>query len=86
MLTNATFAVFDEYIKNSHLKNIFYFNIYNLFYIFIYVMAVSHDPSEIILICWFGAQEMYYFLLISTLWTDVLLCVNCGQGQKNIIF
>ncbi len=29
--------------------------------------SVSHDPSEIILMCWFGAQET--FLLLSVLKT-----------------
>jgi len=24
---------------------------------------VSHDPSEIILICWFGAQETVLFII-----------------------
>jgi len=32
---------------------------------------LSHDPSEIILICWFGAQK--YVLLLSMLDTLVLL-------------
>ncbi len=35
---------------------------------------VSHDPSEIILICWFGAQET--FLLLSMLKKVVLLNVH----------
>ncbi len=34
--------------------------------------SVSHDPSEIILICWFGAQY-FFFLLLSMLKTAVLL-------------
>ncbi len=34
-------------------------------------ISVSHDPSEIILICWFGAQET--FLIISVKNTFVLL-------------
>ncbi len=34
--------------------------------------SVSHDPSEIIFICWFGAQEIYNLLLLSMLKTVVL--------------
>ncbi len=26
--------------------------------------SVSHDPSEIILICWFGAQETFLLIII----------------------
>ncbi len=25
--------------------------------------SVSHDPSEIILICWFGAQETFHIII-----------------------
>ncbi len=34
--------------------------------------SVSHDPLEIIFICWFGAQEIYNLLLLSMLKTVVL--------------
>ncbi len=27
--------------------------------------SVSHDPSEIILICWFGAQETFFVVLFN---------------------
>jgi len=26
---------------------------------------VSHDPSEILLICWFGAQETFIIIIIN---------------------
>jgi len=26
-------------------------------------MSLSHDPSEIILICWFGDQETFPFII-----------------------
>ncbi len=35
--------------------------------------SVSHDPSEIILICGFAAQETFLTLLLSVLKSDVLL-------------
>ncbi len=28
--------------------------------------SVSHDPTEIILICWFGAQEMFLIIINAT--------------------
>jgi len=37
--------------------------------------SVSHDPSEIILKCWFGAQE-FFLLLLSMLKTVVLLNIS----------
>ncbi len=40
---------------------------------------VSHDPSEIIQICWFGAQET--FILSSMLKTVVLLNVYLFKIQ-----
>jgi len=27
--------------------------------------SVSHDPSEILLICWFATQETYVFIIIN---------------------
>ncbi len=33
--------------------------------------SVSHDPSEIILICWFAAQETFFIFLLSMLKTVV---------------
>ncbi len=31
--------------------------------------SVSHDPSEIILICWFGAEETFLIIIIfETVW------------------
>ncbi len=27
-------------------------------------VSVSHDPSEIIIICWFGAQETFIIIII----------------------
>ncbi len=44
-----------------------------IYYLFIYTFSasllqssVSHDPSEIILICWFAAQEMYLVISVET--------------------
>ncbi len=34
---------------------------------------MTHDPSEIILICGFAAQETFITLLLSVLKSDVLL-------------
>ncbi len=52
---------------------------------------LSHDPSEIILICWFGAQK--YVLLLSMLDTLVLLQIYVEvvivlflKVQKNSIY
>ncbi len=44
--------------------------------------SVSHDPAEIILICWFGAQK--YVLLLSVLKTIVLF--NIEFEESIIIF
>ncbi len=30
------------------------------------VSLVSHDPSEIIPVCWFGAQKEFFFIVITT--------------------
>ncbi len=55
------------------IKNIFfefkitvlYFNIFQnvIYYITFIQSSVSHDPSEIILICWFAAQENVSFII-----------------------
>jgi len=29
-----------------------------------FVSSVSHDPSEIFLLCWFATQEMFLLLLL----------------------
>jgi len=29
------------------------------------ITSVSHDPSEISLICWFGAQETFLIIIIN---------------------
>ncbi len=47
-------------IKNNTVK--YYYNIKKLLIIY----SVSHDPSEIILISWFGAQKT--FLIVSLIW------------------
>jgi len=36
--------------------------------------SVSHEPSQIILICWFGAQET--FLLINNAEINYIFCGN----------
>ncbi len=58
-----------KYTKNSNIvKTVFYFNILFLwcqiwfFNQSILQSSVSHDPSEIILICWFGAQETFFII------------------------
>ncbi len=30
----------------------------------VFSVSVSHDPSEIIIICWFGAQETFIIIII----------------------
>ncbi len=54
------------------------------------ITPVTHDPSEIILRCWFAAQEMYNFkyqeFSIINVYTIVLLniFVEHLQDSKNI--
>ncbi len=72
------------------------FILYILFDIYIHVMvklnfqqslhqfSVSHDPSEITLICWFAAQELFLQLL-SVLKTVVLLNIFRGNHFCRII-
>jgi len=43
----------------------------------------SHDPSEIILICWFAAQDT--FLIIVMLWVTVYK-VHEDEECKEIVF
>ncbi len=78
--------LFDEkYSKNSYIVKYYYNLKESLFCSFFLIYcngiaefsasllqsSVSHDPSEINLICWFGVQETF-FLLSSTLKTIVL--------------
>ncbi len=60
-----------DLIKNTVKVQItvFYFNILSLLQ-----SLVSHDPSEIILICWFGDQET--FLIIIYIEKVVLLNIS----------
>ncbi len=58
--------------KNSHLKLLFSTWKHLKMYSFIPVMNKLflkhfHDPSEIILIRWFGAEEMFIIIIIITL-------------------
>ncbi len=59
--------LFDKkYSINSILK--YYYNLKELFSIVMYSASllqssVSHDPSEIIIICWFAAQETFLISL-----------------------
>ncbi len=39
---------------------------------------VSNEPSEIIWICWFGAQEMF-LILTNNVKTVMLLDISCGN-------
>ncbi len=43
------------------------------FYASLLQSSVSHDPSEIILICWFTAQETFLIIVIISVKTVVLL-------------
>ncbi len=40
--------------------------------------SVSHDPSEIIIICWFGAQKIFLI--------NVENCLICGNIDTVISF
>ncbi len=51
-----------------------YLNIFKMWCKAEFSASLSHDPSEIILICWFAAQET--FLLLSMLKTVVLLNIS----------
>ncbi len=65
------FNLFDQkYCKILYLK-IFYNGIYSCdakvefsaaitWFLIMWQLSVPHDTSEIILICWFGAQKHYY--------------------------
>ncbi len=46
-------------------------------WIFSIITSVSHDPSEIILICWFAAQEI--FLIISKAENSFAASYFCGN-------
>ncbi len=40
--------------------------------------SVSHDPSEIILICWFAAQETFLIIInVENSCTASYFCGNC---------
>ncbi len=49
--------------------------------------SVSHDPSEIILICWFGAQEMFLIIISDTFDTFKvsLLSKNINYFKKVLL-
>ncbi len=49
--------------------------------------SVSHDPSEIILICWFGAQEMFLIIISATFDTFKvsLLSKNINYFKKVLL-
>ncbi len=51
-------------IKNNTVK--YYYNIKKIINNLLIQSSVSHDPSEIILISWFGAQ--FFFLIVSLIW------------------
>jgi len=48
-----------------------------------YLNPQSHDPSEIIRICWFSTQET--FLIITVVKTVVLLNIFCGKRDKHFL-
>ncbi len=41
--------------------------------------SVSHDPSEIILICWFAAQETFFFIIIINVQNSCAASYFCGN-------
>ncbi len=43
----------------------FYFNIFSNVFFPWFQQPVSHEPSEIILICWFYAQETFIIIIIN---------------------
>ncbi len=45
--------------------------------------SVSHDPSEIILICWFGAQETIIAVINVGGWGVVILGFLMNRKSKN---
>ncbi len=54
-----------KHIKNNNIVK-YYYNLFpwckTEFSASLLQSSVSHDPSEIILICWFGAEERALFL------------------------
>ncbi len=52
--------------------------------------AVSHDPSEITLICWFGAQETLFISVENTyVFVETIIFPGCfdeKKVQKNSIY
>ncbi len=67
--------------------NVFFFNLFVKYNLFLWCKAefsasllqssVSHDPSEIILICWFAAQET--FLIINNAENSCAASYSCGN-------
>ncbi len=45
----------------------------------------SHDPSEIILICWFAAQEVFWLLTMLKTVTETLINTILQQGNINLV-
>ncbi len=71
-------TIFQQYYSNgvayyNHLKNAFYLNIFFICNLYMWCKAefsasllqssVSQDPSEIILIYWFAAQETFLIII-----------------------
>ncbi len=48
-------------VKCYNWNELFYLNVLNEFSASVLQSSVSHDPSEIFLICWFGAQKTFFF-------------------------
>ncbi len=44
-----------------------------LFFLILLQSSVSHDPSEIILMCWFGAQETFLIIIVGNIFVEALL-------------
>ncbi len=55
--------------------------LYNLIY-FVMQSWISHDPSEIILICLFAAQEIFIIIIIII---KIAFCGNCDIFILHII-
>ncbi len=63
--------MFQHFRNSGCITTIYYLNIFNLFIyscdskaeLSLLQSSVSHDPSEIILICWFGAQETFTIII-----------------------
>jgi len=45
--------------------------------------SVSHDPSEIILVCWFCAQETFLFINVENSCASFYFYGNCGSGFQD---